>query len=400
MSFIIFKDESLESFLLRLCHFHGFERFSHFAEELLYRTLDHKEAMAGALPTRLSRINIFHSKVTSQRRVAAFLQLENELNIEKLSLLKMSLMTSKALFSPQYTAVHRDGVDYPRALVRKSATPICPECLKYAPYIRQHWQFIPYQACHQHQCMLIHCCPECGAGVDYQYEESIEECRCGFNLTKCQTTPADEAPLAVANWLMQSNQVSLGLPEEMTRSQRYGFFFWYVNQYGDENEISYADFVNFASTWPANFYQQLDAQIAHAEIVRVNPWKTTFFKTVFGDLLLNCRHLPSRNIDKNIVLQALLHFLSERVLAIPAKNKASVAEVLLSPLEASTLLSCTNEEIYRLYDHGELKAVNQPRIHTKLNVHQSTFSLRSIIELRLVRMCSETDGLSLYLPHW
>ena len=81
MSFDVFKDEALESFLLWLCHFHGFARFSHFAEELLYRTLDSKEAMAGALPTSLSRI----TKVTSQRRVAAFLQLENELNIEKLS---------------------------------------------------------------------------------------------------------------------------------------------------------------------------------------------------------------------------------------------------------------------------------------------------------------------------
>ena len=65
MSFDVFKDEALESFLLWLCHFHGFARFSHFAEELLYRTLDSKEAMAGALPTSLSRINIFHSKISA-----------------------------------------------------------------------------------------------------------------------------------------------------------------------------------------------------------------------------------------------------------------------------------------------------------------------------------------------
>lgn len=115
--------------------------------------------------------------------------------------------------------------------------------------------------------MLIHRCPECGAGLDYQDEEAIEHCRCGFNLVTCQTTQADDAELAVANWLMQSNDESLGLPENMTVSQRYGFFFWYVNRYGDELDISFAKFVNFAGAWPANFYQQLDAQIAHAEAI-------------------------------------------------------------------------------------------------------------------------------------
>lgn len=113
MNLTIFKDEALESFLQRLCHYHGFERFSHFSHELLYRNVECGEVIAGALPASLSRINICHSKMTSQRRVSAFLQLQNELKIDKLSLLKMSLMTSKALFSPQYKAVHRDGVDYP-----------------------------------------------------------------------------------------------------------------------------------------------------------------------------------------------------------------------------------------------------------------------------------------------
>lgn len=46
----LYSDESLESFLLRLSQEQGYERFSHFAEDIWFDTMDQHEAIAGAFP--------------------------------------------------------------------------------------------------------------------------------------------------------------------------------------------------------------------------------------------------------------------------------------------------------------------------------------------------------------
>jgi hypothetical protein len=84
----------------------------------------------------------------------------------------------------------------------------------------------------------------------------------------------------------------------------------------------------------------------------------------------------------------------------PRMKSGNIGDVLLSPLDASTVLSCRTEEIYRLYQFGELKAQVTPKLHSKIENHHSVFTLRSIIEIKLSRMCSECDGLNHYLSEW
>ncbi|MCJ2375542.1 TniQ family protein [Vibrio sp. ZSDZ34] len=397
----LYPDESLESFLLRLSQFQGYERYSHFAEDIWYETLNSHEAIPGAFPLELNRVNIYHAQTTSQMRVRVLIQLEKQLKLNNYGVLRLALNHSKSTFLPDYKAVHRFGVDYPFAFLRKRFTPLCPSCLVEEPYIRQNWQFIPIQVCEKHQCKLVHRCPECKSLLEYQNIESITYCECGFDLRESEAEAAPNSELITAKWLIGDNSVETGLMSKaMTVSERYGVLLWYVNRYGDAGDISFDAFIEYCSAWPTKLKQDLDALVEKADVVRTKDWRKVFFSEAFGSLLKDCRQLPSRELSKNVVLAAVFNYLSELVADNPASSKGNVADVLLSPLDASTLLSCTTDEVYRLYEFGEIKAAIRPRMHTKIASHESAFTLRSIVETKLTRMCSETDGLNVYLPEW
>ena len=397
----LYPDESLESFLLRLSQEQGYERFSHFAEDIWFDTLDQHEAIPGAFPLELNRINIYHAQTTSQMRVRVLIHLENQLKLNNFGALCLALSHSKAQFSPEYKAVHRFGADYPFVFLAKRFTPICPLCISEAPYIRQQWQFLSQQACERHGCKLVHHCPECQSRLEYQTTESISQCECGFEL---RNSPVEDAPVAVllvARWLSGNDSKPLGLLKaEMTLSERYGFLLWYVNRYGDIESISFESFVEYCSCWPRVMQEELDELVNKADLIRIKDWKKTFFNEVFGALLKDCRQLPSRQLERNSVLTQVLAYFTKLMSTLLLSSKGNVGDVLLSPLEASTLLSCTTDEVYRLYEFGEIKAAIRPRMHTKIASHESAFTLRSVIETKLTRMCSENDGLSVYLPEW
>lgn len=404
--FTHYPDETLESFLLRLSRYQGYERFSHFAEDIWRDTLGQHEAMAGAFPFELSRVNLFHAETTSQMRVRVLMHLANQLELKSFSLMKIALSHSKAIFSPDYKAVYRNNIDYPFSFLRKNFTPVCPECLAEASYIRQHWQFLPYQSCHVHQCKLLHHCPECNRRIGYQDSEIIDHCECGYRFIDAKTEAASDAQQSVSQWLQVSSSNS-----SMTESQglfsyscsiseRYGILLWYVNRYGDDKDINLESFIAYAQQWPQSFISDLDRQLDKAEQVRVKPWHQTFFNEAFGSLLKDCRKLPNRQIAHNKVLSTVLEYMTDLVIRNPKDKKSNVGDVLLSPLEASTLLSCTVDEIYRLYEFGEIKASVRLKMSSKLASQQSVFTLRSIVELKLAKMTSSVDGLNLYLPEW
>ncbi|GAL30333.1 hypothetical protein JCM19239_2679 [Vibrio variabilis] len=154
----LYPDESLESCLLRLSQFKGYERYSYFAQDIWYEMLNSYEATPGAFPLQLNRVNIYRAQTTSQMRARVLTYLEKQLQLNSVGLLCLVLNRSNSKFSPDYKAVHRFGIDYPFAFLRKRFTPVCPRCLSEVPYIRQNWHFVPIQVCEKHQCKLIHRC--------------------------------------------------------------------------------------------------------------------------------------------------------------------------------------------------------------------------------------------------
>ncbi|MFA0167854.1 TniQ family protein [Vibrio breoganii] len=396
-----YTDESLESFLLRLSQEQGYERFSQFAEDIWFDTMDQHEAIPGAFPLELNRVNVYHAQTTSQMRVRVLFHLENQLKLNNFGLLHLALSHSKARFSPDYKAVHRFDCDYPYSFLRARYTPICPLCIAEAPYVRQQWHFVIHQACERHGCKLVHYCPECNSKLEYQSSESISLCECGFELRNSPVEEASEAEIVVARWLSGNDSTTLGtLNTEISLSERCGFLLWYVNRYGDIDDLSFESFIEYCESWPMALWEDLDALKEKSELVRVKGWKKMFFTEVFGSLLKDCRQLPNRQLNHNIVLTQVLAYFTKLIVKEPSSPKGNLGDILLSPLEVSALLTCTTDEVYRLYEFGEIKAAFRPRIHTKIASHESAFTLRSVIETKLSRMSSESDGLSVYLPEW
>lgn len=398
MNFVLYDDESLESTLLRLCNFLHYSKFIHFSNEMLVNRTAVANVVSGSIPTVLSKINLSYANSSSKKRVMAFWRLENELELKQLNLLKSSLMHSDIKFLNQITSIQRDGIHYPRLFLRKNTIPICPECLKEAEYIRQHWHFSPYSVCHRHGVDMIHACPNCGAGIDYCYEEMISTCPCGYDLRMSPTQKACDKKYQAVEWLVTEAPISGSLPDKMTSSHRNGFLLWYSQRYGDLDNVSYEDFYDYCQHWPNNLYQELDHCIQQYDYLGIRKWADSAFSDVFGELVINARHLPSRLMTQNIVLKAILDFLIKKFHQETLSGDKKVSLLQLSVLEAASLLSCTNEEIYRLYDFGFMPSQNRAKLHSKLSVHQASFRLEDILSLRLTRMASDTTELDYFLP--
>lgn len=395
-----YSDESLESFLLRLSQYRGYDRFAYFAEDIWQDTLFQHQATPGAFPFELNRVNVYHAQTTSQMRLRVLLDLENQLKLGKFQLLQIALSHSKATFSPDYRAVHRQGIDYPLLFIRHQSTPVCPQCLAEAPYIRQQWHLLPFKACPKHHCKLVERCPECGKLLNYQSAESIAHCECGFSLAKSTPVKAELSKLKAAQWLngeVIEEAGVMGLP--LTISARFGFLLWYLGQL-DVSEISFEHFLTYCSTWPQQFDAELEKRIKHADATRVNNWNKLFFSEVFGSLLKNSQQLPHSQLSQNIALAQILQYLTRLVSQHPRSKHANIGDILLSSLEASAILGCSTKEVARLYQFGELKAQVTLKLRHNLSKYDSVFFLRDVIELRLAKMNCESDGLQNYLPEW
>jgi Zn ribbon nucleic-acid-binding protein len=76
----------------------------------------------------------------------------------------------------------------------------CPECLKEdnIPYFRKYWKFTFNTICIKHKCFLHNTCPKCNSIINitkmHKNKFSFVLCnKCGFNLTKTQTTIVDSS---------------------------------------------------------------------------------------------------------------------------------------------------------------------------------------------------------------
>ncbi|GAL30332.1 hypothetical protein JCM19239_2678 [Vibrio variabilis] len=65
--------------------------------------------------------------------------------------------------------------------------------------------------------------------------------------------------MLTAKWLTGQNPLEMGLmSKKMTISERYGVLLWYLNRYGDIEDISFNSFVDCCLEWPARLKQDLD----------------------------------------------------------------------------------------------------------------------------------------------
>lgn len=395
------SDESLESFMIRLCECNGFESFQLLSGAMWEWLIDNDHQAAGALPRKLSKINLYHAKHSSGFRVRSFELLDSLFKGDARPLMQHALLHSAVTFSPNLTSVFRAGIHIPRCFLRQSYTPVCPACLTEAPYIRQYWHLKPYQNCHRHGVAMVFHCPSCNAVLNYQDTEQIETCDCGFDLRDVVTTVASSEQIAISQLVVEGEgQNTLSI------SHWLGALLWFSRYKQpqlalntvDEPEFSRA--VVFFSRWPNAFVRDLEGVAAQAEMKLVRGFNHTCFSEVFGELLSSSRKLPSSDTQQNFILKAVIDFLEQLVRDNPKTKEANIADLKLTVVEAAALLTTSTEQVYRLYEEGYLHSSVRFKLHSKLSPNDAVFFLRHVVELRMAGMASDYSANDVYLPSW
>ncbi|KXI23084.1 TniQ family protein [Photobacterium sanguinicancri] len=395
------SDESLESFMIRLCECNGFESFQLLSGAMWEWLIDNDHQAAGALPRKLSEINLYHAKQSSGFRVRAFELLDSLFEDDSRPLMQHAVLRSAVIFSPNLTSVFHSGIHIPRYLLRHNYTPVCPACLTESSYIRQYWHLKPYQCCHRHGVAMLFHCPSCNTVLNYQNTEKITSCGCGFDLRNAVTAVVASQEIAISQLVVEGER-------DNTRSISHwlGALLWFSRYKQSqlslnmvkEPELGWA--IEYFSQWPNAFVCDLDELAAHAEMKLVRGFNHTCFSEVLDELLSSSRKLPSSDTRQNFILKAVIDFLEQLVRDNPKTKEANIADLKLTVVEAAALLTTSTEQVYRLYEEGYLHSSVRFKLHSKLSPNDAVFFLRHVVELRMAGMASDYSANDVYLPSW
>ncbi|MBH0040623.1 TniQ family protein [Pseudoalteromonas sp. SWN166] len=398
-----FSDESLESYLLRVVSenfFDSYEGLSLAIREELHE-LDFEAH--GAFPIDLKRLNVYHAKHNSHFRMRALCLLETLLDLPRYELQKLALLKSDIKFNSS-AALYKNGVDIPHKFIRYhpedavASIPVCPQCLAEEAYIKQNWHIKWVKECTKHQCALLHNCPECCAPINYIENESITHCSCGFELSCASISPANTLSIEHLNKLLDKSERNDSNPlfNNTTLTERFAALLWYQERYSQTDNFCLDDVVDYFSKWPAVFYKELDELSENAEMKLIYLFNKTEFKFIFGDAILAC---PSTQMQRELhfIYRALLDYLVTLVEGNPKAKKPNTADLLVSVLEAATLLGTSVEQVYRLYQDGILQTAFRHKMNQRINPYKGVFFLRHVIEYKT---SFGNDKARMYLSAW
>lgn len=383
-----FSDESLESYLLRVVSENFFDSYQELSLAIREELHELDFEAHGAFPIDLKRLNVYHAKHNSHFRMRALGLLETLLDLPRYKLQKLALLKSDIKFNSS-AALYKNGVDIPQKFIRYHAEaavdsiPVCPQCLAEEAYIKQSWHIKWVDACTKHQCTLAHNCPECCAPINYIENESITHCSCGFELTWASTSPVNALSIEHLNKLLDKSERndSHSLFNNTTLTERFAALLWYQGRYSQIDNFCLDDAVDYFSMWPAVFYKELDELSKNAEMKLIDLFNKTEFKFIFGDAILAC---PSTQMQRELhfIYRALLDYLVTLVEGNPKAKKPNTADLLVSVLEAASLLGTSVEQVYRLYQDGILQTASRHKMNQRINPYKGVFFLRHVIEYK------------------
>ena len=382
-----YSDETLESYLIRVVNENFFNSYRQLSQAIRDELLASDYEAYGAFPTELEKLNLYHAKDSSLFRVRALELVESLLRLPKYDLLKLGLFRSDKSMLSSKAMLHRAGVDIPFSFFRvdrdeDKSIPICPECIKDKPYIRQIWHLKLYKACAVHKVELMSFCPACEESINYILQESITRCSCGFDFTKHQAIPAvaDDFKLA---WALYNSDESVQnrLLSETKLDVKIAAIAWYQRRHNIESFDS-QQILNYFECWPSIFRAELEQKSEQAELQLIDTFNNTSFRDVFGDLIVHSFNLSRSRSERHFIAETVLEYLVALVSNNPKTSKANIADLLLNIAETAALLSTSYEQVYRLYESGVLKVAFRQKLNHKLASREPAFYLRQVIELK------------------
>ncbi|GAA5132945.1 TniQ family protein [Thalassotalea piscium] len=382
-----YDDEALESYLIRIVNENFFDSYQQLSRAIKDELRELDFEAYGAFPLDLKLLNIYHAKQDSHFRMRAFELLESLLNLPKFELQKLAIFRSYKKINSQST-VNWKGIDFPLSFVRYEGAspysiPICPECLRDEPYIRQVWHFKHYQACDKHNHNLVEKCPSCNLCINYIANESITHCSCGFELTNTKPFKAPEFK-ALLSSSMRGKTLDSSNPilNDTPLYQKLSAIAWFQKRYFELDSFDNESIINYFEKWPKNFYQELDEIAKDAELKLIDTFNKTSFTFIFGNLIFSSNLLSEGRSRGHFVWTTVENYLLDLVSKNPKSQKTNIADSLINIAEASAILSTSYEQVYRLYESGTLKAAFRPKIKQKLTTNEGVFFLRQVVELK------------------
>ena len=311
----------------------------------------------------------YHASQSSRFRVRAFKLVAQWASLEPLELIRLSWLRSNTQFG-HLSALIRDQLLIPRALLRESHIPVCLSCLKEEGYIPYYWHLKPYKACHKHKVQLQSHCAECDELIDYRTSERFSQCSCGAQLKTM--APASEADIAVSEGLSGADA-----------HHWVGKLAWFAYQYGHDQEYASFNeaFISYFKHWPDNFFSELDEKVFRAREKQLRPFNHTKFDSVFGDVIKVSKVAAPNVLRSNFIVDSLLSYFSDLVEKNPKQKHPNIADLLLNSLDVATLLGTTLEQVFRLYQEGQLTCSERLNSRERLQPDRCVFFLRQVVEL-------------------
>lgn len=388
------SDESLESFMLRVARGNGYSNFSTFVDSLKSDIPESAHDRFGSfLPKDITTANLYHSQLSSRRRVEMLRQFAYLTGCVFSELIDICLARGAVTFSKKRASLYRQGITIPLSeLLPLNEVPVCPLCLKENGYGRQCWHFRSYTACHYHRTNLLSSC-HCGATLSISQQDFSETCHaCGDSLSD-QVTKASEAEIMVSSWL--AGEQSEQLPQ-VANSHRWGLLYWYKLYVLPGSDKPGPQFLSYFKAWPEVLFEKLKADYAKASELSVIPPNEMTFRGVFGELLmLSCR-LPGSALADNIVLRGIVRFLSDEVI----ENGSPIGELAINSIEAAILLNTTTEQIASLYEQGILQTRVRLKNSEITTLTSPIFRLADVLCCWLTSYQSDTSNRRYFVSRW
>ena len=399
-------DESLESYLIRLSelnHFRVRQLFPHFAKLLQKQ----HGKLAGAMPTELSRFNLYHAKTSSSKRYWALHLLSYLCCKERLPLLELSVLRSDRLFGERHRALFWKGMEIPRVFFRSNRIPVCPQCLHEKSFIPVFWHISLIRSCPRHKCALIFNCPACGSEVDYIRDEKLHQCQCGFVFSDAPMEPTDPKVAGLAAQIYGLNHELVDtdnlLLSSSTAEAVFGAVLFYTQWVDGCNDLQSDEgllrCINFFENWPSPLFTLLDELAEEGMEYAERSMRETAFRSIFGPLLRICCYLPENRLKTNEVLKAVFTYLDLRIYQENHKF-AEISQTLLDSFEACTILGVGTKQLSRVIEEGLLHPRYPQKEKTAIHPDQPLFKLKDVFLLWSVRLQTKYSNRSLYLSRW
>jgi len=397
---IPYSDESLESYLLRLCLDNCYSQFGALVAAIVIAYPKLNNVFEGSLPLDLGSINVCFSNHISDKRYKALIELANLVGMESTLIQDLIVFRSQQELSSKHQAVIRKGVVIPRLFLRKKGIPVCIDCLRSEKYIRQVWHYIPYQVCHIHKKTMIRKCPNCGSAIDFKASFSISICHCGFDLID------DYEPIELNDDSLQISSLVAGDTEKITifknktLSQKFGALLWWYLEKNKSNhieDVNFDGFVEYFSEWPSSLSVDLALKFDQAGIQTVTSPNNRKFSDVFGQLLISSFRLPSSNFRENFILLEIVNWIH---VALTSSNSPLISLLKLNLIEASILLNTTTQQVARLIEFGALKTTVRLKSNQSISVYSPVLRLCDVFEQWVCSFQTEHSNLNQFLSKW